>query len=61
MFENLCAKIREYAQQRKLEESIRKSKGDPMNIGELNKEGGEVPANGTGQRGEEYSDEEWNE
>ena len=33
MFEDLVARIKEYAQQRRLEEIMRKTKGDPMDIG----------------------------
>ena len=35
MFDDLHAKIREYAQQRRLEELTRMSKGDAMDIGQL--------------------------
>ena len=35
MFDYLYAKVREYAQQRRLEELTRKSKGDPMDVGQL--------------------------
>ena len=36
MFEDLLGRIKEYAQQRRLEESLRKARGDPMDIGSLN-------------------------
>ena len=36
MFEDLANKIKEYAQQRRLEEVLRKTRGDPMDIGQLN-------------------------
>ena len=35
MFEHLCNRVREYAQQRRLAELEKKSKGDPMEIGQL--------------------------
>ena len=35
MFEDLVNKIKEYAQQRRLEEALRKARGDPMDIGQL--------------------------
>ena len=35
MFDDLYSKVREYAQQRRLEESTRKARGDPMDIGQL--------------------------
>merc|ERR1711989_224490 len=35
MFEDLYAKVREYAQQRRLEQLTRKSRGDPMDVGQL--------------------------
>ena len=35
MFDDLLLKIREYAQQHRLEELARKSKGDPIDIGQL--------------------------
>ena len=35
MFDDLYAKVREYAQQRRLEEMTRKSKGDPMDISQM--------------------------
>ena len=38
MFEDLVERIKEYAQQRRLEESLRRSKGDPMDIGALGKQ-----------------------
>ena len=36
MFDDLYAKVRVYAQQRRLEELTRKSKGDPMDVSQLN-------------------------
>ena len=36
MFDDLFARVREYAQQRRLEELTRKSRGTPMDIGEAN-------------------------
>ena len=39
MFEDLYARVREYAQQRRLEELTRKSKGDPMDVGQLSQPG----------------------
>ena len=38
MFEDLVSRIKEYAQQRRLEESLRKTRGDPMDIGMLNQD-----------------------
>ena len=38
MFEDLVGRIKEYAQQRRLEESLRRSRGDPMDIGALGKQ-----------------------
>ena len=35
MFNDLIARVKEYAQQRRLEELTRKSKGDPMDIGQM--------------------------
>ena len=35
MFDDLYAKVREYAQQRRLEQITRKSRGDPMDVGQL--------------------------
>ena len=35
MFEDLVNKIKEYAQQRRLEESLRRTRGDPTDIGAL--------------------------
>ena len=35
MFDDLYARIREYSQQRRLEEITRKSKGDPMDVSQL--------------------------
>ena len=35
MFDELYSKVREYAQQRRLEESMRKAKGDPMDVSQL--------------------------
>ena len=35
MFDDLVARIKEYAQQRRLEEIMKKAKGDPMDIGQL--------------------------
>ena len=35
MFDDLFSKIREYAQQRRLEELNRKSRGDPMDVSQL--------------------------
>merc|ERR1711951_68045 len=34
MFDDLLARVKEYAQQRRLEEVMRKAKGDPMDIGQ---------------------------
>ena len=48
MFDDLYARVREYAQQRRLEELTRKSRGTPMDIGEA-----QVPSSST------YSDA-WN-
>ena len=36
MFEDLLTRIRDCAQQRRLEETLRKTRGDPMDIGLLN-------------------------
>ena len=35
MFQDLFAKVREYAQQRRLDELTRKAKGDPMDVSQL--------------------------
>ena len=35
MFQDLLARVKEYANQRRLDEQFRKSKGDPMDIGQL--------------------------
>ena len=35
MFNDLLARVKEYAQQRRLEEIMKKAKGDPMDIGQL--------------------------
>ena len=35
MFDDLFARVKEYAQQRRLEEIMKKAKGDPMDIGQL--------------------------
>ena len=35
MFNDLLARVREYAQQRRLEDIMKKAKGDPMDIGQL--------------------------
>merc|ERR1711911_352506 len=35
MFDALYAKIREYSQQRKLDEAGKKARGDPMDVGQL--------------------------
>ena len=35
MFNDLLTRIREYAQQRRLGETLRKTRGDPMDIGML--------------------------
>ena len=34
MFDDLLARIKEYAQQRRLEEIMKRTKGDPMDIGQ---------------------------
>ena len=34
MFDDLLARVKEYAQQRRLEEIMKKTKGDPMDIGQ---------------------------
>ena len=49
MFEDLLTRVREYAQQRRLEETLRKTRGDPMDISLLN------------QWGSDYNQSEWYE
>ena len=34
MFDDLLARVKEYAQQRRLEEIMKRAKGDPMDIGQ---------------------------
>ena len=54
MFEDLLTRVREYAQQRRLEETLRKTRGDPMDIGLLNQTGGWYNQ-------EDWTTEEWDQ
>ena len=63
MFDDLCLEVREFAQQRRLEETIRKAKGDPMVIGGVSTSDGCTPdCQSASQSDEEsYTDEQWAE
>ena len=59
MFEDLLVRIREYAQQRRLEESLRRTRGDPMDVGALNQ-----PDNWYNQENwaaDNWNSDNWNE
>merc|ERR1711873_360431 len=57
MFDHLLARVKEYAQQRRLEEIMKRAKGDPMDIGQASHAQGGCWEHA----GEPYQDEcQWN-